>query len=382
MALSDIQPDYENGILNLTSTLAKKMGVECKERKLEQQKLKEIDNSATILFIVLDGLGYNYLVRHGSGLWLRDNLVSSISSVFPPSTGSAMTTFYTAAPPIEHAVTGWFVYLRELGIVSRFLPFTTMIGDKPIEAHLASFVGAQPWLKKTQNRMVFFGPSRIINSPYSKFATEGCTRFGYKTLRELFGSVRDLTCQSQQKQFIFAYYPELDAIAHDKGIESKAVLKELNRVDKNLKKLAREVPNNVRIIVTADHGLVDIEQENTILLGKHPELKKMLITPVCGDTRSCYFYVRANKYDDFQSYIRNNLGHACTLSKSSELVRQGWFGPGTPSEEFDGRVGDFVAMMKEGYALLNDIPGEEYPELVGQHGGISEEEMLVPLIIY
>jgi len=381
MALSDIEPDYQNGILNLTSALAEKMGVECKEKKLEQQNLQEIDDSATILFMVLDGLGYNYLVNHGSGLWLRENLVSSISSVFPPSTGSAMTTFYTASAPISHGITGWYVYLKKIGAVTRFLPYTTLVNDIPIEPDITSFIGSEAWLKKVE-RSVFVAPNRIIHSPYSKFASKGSIRIGYQSLRQLFGKVRNLTTKSQKRQFVFVYYPDLDAIAHEKGIESQAALKELVLLDKNLEKLAQEVPDNVRIIITADHGLVDIHKESTVLLGNHPELKKMLIAPVCGDTRSCYFYIRPNKSDNFQSYMKDNLSYACTVCKSSELVQRGWFGRGNPSKEFDGRVGDFVAIMKERYALLDRYPGQDYPDLVGQHGGVSEQELLVPLIIY
>ncbi|MGV9170426.1 MAG: hypothetical protein ACOC38_10865, partial [Promethearchaeia archaeon] len=115
--------------------------------------------------------------------------------------------------------------------------------------------------------------------------------------------------------------------------------------------------------------------------GDHPELKKMLIAPVCGDTRTCYFYVRSHKSKAFQDYAEDNLGHACVVHESTDLIERRWFGSDQPSPEFDSRVGDFVAVMKEDYALFDKHPGQEYPDLVGQHGGLSKDEMLVPLIV-
>ncbi|MFO7837572.1 MAG: alkaline phosphatase family protein [Candidatus Thorarchaeota archaeon] len=382
MESPNIRPDYKHSIVNLTSALAGKMGIDSICKGLEESSLYDIEESSTILFIIIDGLGYNYLLRHGSGLWLRDHLVSSMSSVFPPSTGSAMTSFYTATTPLQHGITGWFVYLKDLGVVSRFLPFSTLVNEKPMQTDVAPFVGAEPWLGKIQKRSIFLGPQRIINSSYSRFVSSGCTRIGYHSLQELFGNARDLAIHAHENQFMFVYWPELDATGHDEGIESEAAINHLTTLDKNLEKLAKEVPNNVRIIITSDHGIVDVEQENTVKLANHPELKKTLIAPVCGDTRTCYFYVRPNKVDAFQSYMNDHLAHACTMYQTSQLVDMGWFGPGEPSNKFDTRAGDFVALMKEGYALLNDFPGEEYPELVGQHGGLSEDEMLVPLVIH
>ncbi|MGV9169780.1 MAG: alkaline phosphatase family protein, partial [Promethearchaeia archaeon] len=283
MTFPDIKPNYEHSILNLTSTLAEKMGVQLEPEGLTEEALTEIDESTTILFLVLDGLGSNYLMKHGSGLWMHEHVVDSISSVFPPSTGSAMTTFYTGASPLQHGVTGWFVYLKEVGVVSRFLPFTTLVNDEPMGLDVSTFIGAENWLKKVK-RSIFLGPDRIIDSPYSRFASRGCLRIGYKNMKHLFGEMRDRACNFHGQQFIFAYYPEIDAIAHDEGIESEAALKQVTKLDKNLEKLAKEIPSNARIIITADHGLVDIKQENTVRMGDHPELKKMLIAPVCGDT--------------------------------------------------------------------------------------------------
>ena len=134
------------------------------------------------------------------------------------------------------------------------------------------------------------------------------------------------------------------------------------------------------IIVTADHGFVDIAEHHRIELDTHPLMKDCLSIPLCGEQRLSYAYVRHQKREQFESYINRHLSHAIELYKSEQLLRRGLFGLGEAHPELLSRIGDYVLIMKAGYVMHDPIPGEKPSRMIGFHGGLSEQEMRVPLI--
>ena len=71
----------------------------------------------------------------------------------------------------------------------------------------------------------------------------------------------------------------------------------------------------------------------------------------------------------------------CELHKSKELIKQNYFGLFKPNEKLFERVGHYTLIMKENYVIIDSLTGEDRSWLKGIHGGLSEDEMYVPLII-
>jgi len=106
-----------------------------------------------------------------------------------------------------------------------------------------------------------------------------------------------------------------------------------------------------------------------------------LSIPLCGEQRLSYAYVRHQKREQFESYIDNNLSHAIELYRSEQLLRRNLFGLGEAHPELRSRIGDYILVMKAGYVMHDPIAGEKPARMIGFHGGLSEQEMLVPLIM-
>jgi hypothetical protein len=106
-----------------------------------------------------------------------------------------------------------------------------------------------------------------------------------------------------------------------------------------------------------------------------------LSLPVCGDTRTGFCYVKPSKVSQFERYVEDTLGDACTLHKSDDLIQEEWFGLHDPHPLLQDRVGDYTLIFNEGHAIMNCFPGLEPPELRGHHGGASSDEINVPLIV-
>jgi len=63
-----------------------------------------------------------------------------------------------------------------------------------------------------------------------------------------------------------------------------------------------------------------------------------------------------------------------------ELLLKEYFGLFQPHPRLLNRVGDYLLIAKENYMLREDLLGEERETLLAHHGGVSEQEMHVPLI--
>jgi hypothetical protein len=135
------------------------------------------------------------------------------------------------------------------------------------------------------------------------------------------------------------------------------------------------------VVVTADHGIVDASAGSQIELDKHPALAESLVLPLCGEPRVAYCYVHPDKVEQFERYVRSELAEQTQLFKSRQLVEEGWFGPGEPHPRLLDRVGHYVLVMRENYAIKDWLTGEHHYTHVGLHGGVSAAEMFVPLVV-
>src|SRR2546421_2684577 len=116
-----MQPDYSGGsLVNLMASIVEACGGRPLHLPL---KGLAIGAARNVVLLIIDGLGDNYLKRRGGELLAKRR--ASITSVFPSTTASAITTSYTAATPLEHGLTGWFTYFGEAGCVGAPLPFTS-----------------------------------------------------------------------------------------------------------------------------------------------------------------------------------------------------------------------------------------------------------------
>ncbi|MHA2385936.1 MAG: alkaline phosphatase family protein [Candidatus Thorarchaeota archaeon] len=379
-----VKPNYTGeGIVNLMSSIASAVGAKSPYPEMANDWLSGIEDSKNIVLMAVDGLGYEYLLKHGKDTVLASSAQGSLTSVFPPSTGSAITTFITGLAPQQHAVTGWYVFLKEYGMMSRILPFTSVVDWNVLDTDIAYVVNVESLFWEIEwERMVVAG-KQIVDSAFTQYTIgHSAKRIGYEGLQNFFECVEKAIAVSDKPSYIYSYWPELDSIAHILGIESAEARDHLQVFDQALKEFIERIEDtDTTLIITSDHGLHDVNPESLIKTGDHPELMESLTLPLCGDTRSVYCYVRPSYIRKFEDYVNSELGHACAIHKSEDLVNDNWFGLYEANPMLSGRVGDYTLIFNEGYAVLNSFPGQESPTLLGHHGGTSSDEMNVPLIV-
>lgn len=378
-------PNYKDGsIVNLMSSVRKAFGGKSLYQPLKDFDIGKISDKNVVLLVV-DGLGYEYLKKYGKGSFLYENLKGEMTSVFPATTASAITSFMTGVAPQQHALTGWFMYLKEIGAVSVILPFTTRVGDFSLNKKVK--------YKNIYNQKSFFEGLKAISfslkykdyydSAYSRLASKGAERLAFSSLTDFFRQIENAIKKGKKRKFMLAYWAKLDSICHRKGTDSEKAMKHFIQLDKKIAKLANSLrDSNTVIIVTADHGLVNTRENSKILkLENHPELVETLSMPLAGEPRVVYCYVKPQKTKQFENYIKTKFKNFCELYKSEELIQKNYFGLFEPNEKLKDRVGDYTLIMKDNYIMKDLVLGEDQNIFVGNHGGVSKEEMFVPLII-
>lgn len=224
-------------------------------------------------------------------------------------------------------------------------------------------------------------PAAIANSPYSTAHRGKAGVAPYDMMPHFFDAISAALAESTAFKYVYAYWPHLDGLAHEQGIGSQAAVTHLAELDQAFGLFVDELPPDTTVVVCADHGIVDSEPERHIELASHPSLAETLALPLCGEPRVAFCYVRPRKRRQFEAYARQELAECAELVHSSDLIAQGYFGLGDPHPRLKDRVGDYALIMKRNHTIKDWLPREKPFAYIGAHGGLSEDEMYVPLIV-
>jgi hypothetical protein len=187
---------------------------------------------------------------------------------------------------------------------------------------------------------------------------------------------------NREKKFIYAYWSEFDTLGHKYGTRSPEVTAHYHKLTKQLSALVKALARTeTTLIITADHGMIDTDPAKIINVKYHPELRETLLVPLCGEPRVAYCYVRSSKVAQFKRYIGRHFEGIAALYLSEDLISNHYFGLYEADQRLYDRIGDYVLIMRENYIIKDFLLGEEENFHKEDRGGVSKEEMLVPLIV-
>ncbi len=379
-------PDYRDGsIVNLMSSIIQAAdGVAPQYPALTHLDALDLREHRNMLLLVLDGLGYEFLMQRDAGV-LRRHLEGKLTSVFPSTTAAAITTYLTGDAPQQHAVTGWFMYFRELGAVMTVLRGSPRFGGvdfshSGIDAQ--RLFGHIPICNRLSVPTYMVTPRDIADSDFNIAHKGSAEVHSYASLSQMFAATATIIRSRAKRKFIYCYWPGLDHVGHSYGIDSPRALAHYQEVDAACGEFLESIRGSgTMMLVTADHGMIDVPDADNIELDDHPDLAETLALPLCGERRVAYCYVRPGRRDAFEQYVTGNLGESVELLASSDLIDNGYFGFGDPHPRLRDRIGDYTLIMKQRFVIKDWLPGEARHRQIGVHGGTSDAEMYVPLIV-
>lgn len=398
-----VMPRYDGrGIANVPASILHAFGVADEHPGLDEVALPRAltDGARRIVCLIVDALGYHQLldeIARQPGLFLgeliaRDGVrFTPLTSVFPSTTTNATTTLNTAAQPAEHGVLGYTLWLPELGAVSemiRFGPYAGPWSFAQAGVDPAAFQPAEPLDARVRAAGVtpyLVNHAEYRNTPLTRMQSQGGVYVPYRDFAEMVKQIRALLEQpADAPMLIGAYYGVLDGICHVHGTGTPQHAAEVAAIGRLLKS---ELFDRVRrpdtlFLLLADHGHINCTPERTIdLVADHPALLHDLVVPPTGEGRARYLHARHGRRGAVRAYVTEHFGGISTLLDSEEAFALGLFGTRAPIRQARERAGDFILLPHENW-YFHWYPTAALKPLgiIGRHGGLTPEEMLVPLI--
>jgi len=326
-----------------------------------------------IVVLVLDGLGWNQMQERVSllrGLTTMDAV--RITTVAPTTTATALTSICTGLPPGEHGIIGYRMQVE--GDVLNVLRWSTSKGDARESLPPESIQHEQPF---EGHRPPVVVRAEFRDSGFTRAHLAGCRHVPYRMPSTL---VAEILGQLQAGEpFVYAYYDGIDKIGHERGF-GDFYDNELVFADQLVNRIMEAVPRGTTVVVTADHGQVQVDRRIVEL----DSSVLALITHQSGEGRFRWLHASPSNRGEVLARCRDLYGDRAWVVSRDQVVDDRWLGPATAGirrDEAVRRLGDVALVPFDPISFHDPLDSGPY-ELVCRHGSMTEDEMHVPLLAH
>jgi predicted AlkP superfamily pyrophosphatase or phosphodiesterase len=352
-----------------------------------------------VILVVIDALSHHRLRRWmGDGalpVWERlaqAGLLAPLTSIVPSTTSAALTSLWTGRSAFEHGLLGYEMWMKEYGVIANTILHSPMYfqgdfgsleraGFNP-ETYLP-FPTLGAHLVASEVKSYAFQNFSLLYSGLSKMFFKEVKTYGFHTAADLWVNLRQfMERTSFERQYIFVYWGEVDTLSHQYGPDDERPAAEFASFSQAferlfLERLSPQARRDVVVMLTADHGQITTRQELHYELKSHPSLTRRLHLLPTGENRLAYLHVRPGQIEAVREYIERTWPNQFSVLDSAYAAESGLFGPGEPHPRLLERIGELVAVARgDAYWWW----AEKENHMVGRHGGLHPDEMLVPFL--
>ncbi len=364
--MSDIRvPDHSGGsILNVIAEIERRLLGDAPSPGLHPELAALVPKASTYVLVLLDGLG-DHQLDHPGAKGLAADRVGTVDAPFPSTTSVALATIGTGLPPRRHGLIGHLMSLPGLGIVNTL----KWIGRRgtPVDADTTDFLPSpNTWerLRAGGIEPIAAQPGDFIGSPLTKMVYRGARFEPFWSVDDAVDAVTMLA--GEPGRFVFAYLPHVDFAAHVAGQSSSMYDQAIGTVADVWEAMAARLPQDAVMIGTADHGHLDFREEHKVILSRETVGDLELF----GDPRALYARGTPDEIERLAQEI------PATWHPLSEM--ESWLGEGPAHPDLAKRLPDGVFLADQEKLIL---PSRMDKRLIGYHGGLSPEEVRVPLLV-
>jgi Type I phosphodiesterase / nucleotide pyrophosphatase len=394
-----VHPAYGGGCFaDIPATVARLLTGEGQDG-LAPEVLGDLDRRwGRIVLVVVDAFGWSCAERHAEHPFLRrvvaDGRLAQLTSQFPSTTSAHMTTLHTGLAVGASGIYEWFQLEPSLDAIIAPLLFS-YAGDTERETLRAS--GLDPAALYPRETVYERLSERGVRSAAVQHQAITDTTFSRATLRG--AAVRPFdggggwagaiveALRDAGPAYVFAYVDDVDWAGHHSGPRSDAHIAAATGVLDALAELARGLPadGETLLLVTADHGQVPVDPATTVFVNERwPEITTHLrrgrngrpLAPA-GSARDLFLHVLPGHVAEVVTHLGEILGEPASVRPTAELLAEGVFG--AAGAQLRERIGDVVVLPRPGETVWWREPGRFDMAFHGHHGGLSPEEMLIPL---
>ncbi len=325
--------------------------------------------------MMVDGLGWNLLQRHASDAPYLARLAThgrAITTGVPSTTATSLTSVGTGLPPGTHGVVGFTSRVPGTHRLLDALRWDSRVDPLEWQPHATVFerctIGGVP-ARMVSRRM-------FENTGLSRAGQRGAVFVGADYLGERVSAT--VSSAREPGSLTYLYDGELDATGHRNGCESPAWRYQLAMVDRFTRLLGSELPAGAALVIMADHGMVDVPREARVNVDAEPDLRVGL-SLLGGEARFRHLYCKPGSAAGVAARWRDRLGDLALVHTRAEAVDAGWFGTVDPAVL--PRLGDVVVASVGATAVVSSERFPHEARLIGLHGSVTPDEMLVPLLV-
>ncbi len=321
-----------------------------------------------VVLLVLDGLGWLQLQdRTDLAPTMAAMTGGPITSVAPSTTATALTSLVTGARPAEHGVVGYRVRVAGTEVLN-VLRWSTAGGDARNLVPPAEFQDKEPF---GGSKPPVVTRAELTDSGFTAAHLAGVRHYSWRMPSTLVGRVEALLGDGEP--FVYAYYDGVDKVAHEFGL-GRMYDMELTAADALVARVIDVLPPGAALVVTADHGQVDVG-ENVVRI--HPEVDR-LTASLSGEGRFRWLHARPGRREALLDAATARHSDNGWVRSREQAVAERWFG-GPLRPEVESRLGDVALVAHQPVAFVDPADTGEI-RLMSRHGSLTPAEMLVPLI--
>ena len=337
-----------------------------------------LPRSRRYVVVLVDGLGWNLVRRAAREVPYLAGLLAggrSITAGVPSTTVTSLTSLGTGLPPGQHGMVGYTSRMPDTGEILNALTWESDLVARVVQPHPTFFERAAAAGVAVSS----VGLQRFQGSGLTEAALRGAefVPFEHERAEEKRIDLVVRAATRGERSLVYAYERQLDHVGHAHGCGSEDWLRQLIRVDAMCERLREALPADVTLVVTGDHGMVDIPSTHQVVAEDEPDLVAGL-SALAGEGRFRQLYVDEDDPAAVAARWRDRLGDLAWVRTREEAVEEGWFGP--VADDVRERYGHVLVAMRAPWAVMT----RQYPRelsLVGMHGSLTEAEMLVPLLL-
>lgn len=332
--------------------------------------------------LLVDGMGaHNLKARLGHARTLAGafSKAAVIQSGFPTTTASAIAGLTTGQRSGQHGLVGYSAFDPANNRVFQQLSGWDALTDP------ATWQRVPTIFERATERgytVVTVGAARYRDSGFTKAVLRGARYVVAGSLAERIRAAVEVGHTSDRPSLTYVYAPELDMAGHANGWQSPQWTHALESLDSALASAVPELSADQGLLVTADHGMIDVPRESHVLFDSAPELLEG-IAHIAGEPRCLQLHFEASLDVDARATVierwRDSEGGRAWVVSRDEAIAAGWFGDVDP--EVIARIGDIIVAARKGIAYYDSrAANDKARNMIGQHGSWSDEELRVPLL--
>lgn len=364
-------PDYDGqSLTNVLPSVAAAIGVPTWDNVLG------LPPGDRFVVALVDGLGHRLLSRHRRHAPYLASLLDDrapLTCGVPSTTAASLTSLGTGLPPGRHGVVGYTCRIPGTDRVLNCLTWDDSIRAEEWQPHpnMLERLEAAGVAVSVVNKQEFAGSGLTLCSqrgvPYHRIAS----------VYERLDVVVEVT-EAAPRTLVYCYESTLDHTGHDRGCESTEWIDRLRAVDAELEALRDALPRDTTLVITSDHGMLDLPGEDRFDVDAMPSLLQDVVV-FAGEARLRHVYVRAGAERDVAAHWQQVLGDRAVVLTRDDAESLGWFGP--VDDAVRPRIGDVVVASLGTFGVFSSQRFGVEMSMRGFHGSITPEETEIPLLV-